>query len=331
MIVGKILDTLADRNDLNPHEAREVFTALFTGELTDAQCGGLLLALRMKGESAVELSAGVMAALEQARLIPGLSGRRIDTCGTGGDNKCSFNCSTAVSIVLAGMGYQVVKHGNRAISSQCGSADVLETLGLPITLGPEEAAGELSRRNFVFLFAPNYHPAFRHVMPVRKELGCRTLFNLMGPLLNPARPTHQILGVPNPGIMPLIADVLLKTGITRAAVVHGAGGYDELTPFGPAQVVWVREGRTMPDILDPAELGIERHSPEAVTVSGKEDAVRVLLELLSGGGPKAMQDMLLFNLAVSIHLLEEDLPLASALARARVALKQGVGRRMLDA
>jgi anthranilate phosphoribosyltransferase len=331
MIVGKILDTLADRNDLNPHEAGEVFTALFAGELTQAQCGGLLVALRMKGESAVELTAGVVAALEQARLVPGLVGKRIDTCGTGGDNRSSFNCSTAASLVLAGMGYQVVKHGNRAISSQCGSADVIEALGLPITLGPKEAAGELSRCNFVFLFAPNYHPAFRHVMPVRKELGCRTLFNLMGPLLNPARPTHQILGVPNPGIMPLFADVLLKTGITRAAVVHGAGGYDELTPFGPARVVWVRDGRTVPEILDPAELGIDRHSPEEVTVSGKEDAVRVLRDLLSGGGPKAMQDMLLFNLAVSVHLLEDDLPLSTAMEMAREALRTGAGRRALDA
>jgi anthranilate phosphoribosyltransferase len=331
MNVGKLFDTLAEHRDLQAHEARELFTALFTGELTQAQTGGLLLALRMKGESADELSAAVEAALEQARLVPGLAGKRIDTCGTGGDNKCSFNCSTAVSLVLAGMGYQVVKHGNRAISSRCGSADVLETLGLPITLGPEEAAGELSRRNFVFLFAPNYHPAFRHVMPVRKELGCRTLFNLMGPLLNPARPTHQILGVPNAGIMPLIADVLRLTGITRAAVVHGAGGYDELTPFGPAQVVWVREGRIIPGVLDPAELGIGMHSPEEVTVSGKEEAVRVLHELLSGEGPQAMQDMLLFNLAVSVHLLEEDLPLASALVRAREALRTGVGRRVLDA
>jgi anthranilate phosphoribosyltransferase len=331
MIFGRILDTLADRQSLEHGEAREVFTALFKGELTQAQCGGLLLALRMKGESASELSAAVLAALEQARLIPGLTGKRIDTCGTGGDNKCSFNCSTAVSLVLAGMGYQVVKHGNRAISSRCGSADALESLGLPITLGPEDAAGELSRRNFVFLFAPNYHPAFRHVMPVRKELGCRTLFNLMGPLLNPARPTHQILGVPNPGIMPLIAEVLRLTGITRAVVVHGAGGYDELTPFGPAQVVWVHEDRIVPGVLDPAELGIGPHIPEEVTVSGKEEAVRVLQELVSGKGPEAMREMLLFNLAVSIHLLEDDLSLASALALARDALDEGVGRRMLDA
>jgi anthranilate phosphoribosyltransferase len=204
MIVGKILDRLADKHDLGPEEASELFEALFTGGLTPAQSGALLLALRMKGESAVELSAAVRAGLGQARLVPGLSGRRIDTCGTGGDNKCSFNCSTAVSLVLAGMGYKVVKHGNRAISSRCGSADVLETLGLPITLGPEDASAELSRRNFVFLFAPNYHPAFRHVMPVRKELGCRTLFNLMGPLLNPARPTHQILGVPPKSLQDMV-------------------------------------------------------------------------------------------------------------------------------
>jgi anthranilate phosphoribosyltransferase len=331
MIVGKILDRLADKHDLGPEEASELFEALFTGGLTPAQSGALLLALRMKGESAVELSAAVRAGLGQARLVPGLSGRRIDTCGTGGDNKCSFNCSTAVSLVLAGMGYKVVKHGNRAISSRCGSADVLETLGLPITLGPDDASAELARRNFVFLFAPNYHPSFRHVMPVRKELGCRTLFNLMGPLLNPARPTHQILGVPNARIMPLIAEVLRLTGVSRAAVVHGAGGYDELTPFGPAQVAWVHQDRVVQDVLDPAALGISRHSPEEVTVTGREEAVRVLQELLSGLGPRAMQDMLLFNLAVSIHLLEDGLTLTAAAERAREALRAGVGRKVLDA
>ncbi|MFW6236591.1 MAG: anthranilate phosphoribosyltransferase, partial [Desulfovibrionales bacterium] len=301
------------------------------GELTPSQSGALLMGLRMKGETARELGAGVEAALAQARLVPGLSGRRIDTCGTGGDNSCSFNCSTAVSLVLAGMGYQVVKHGNRAISSKCGSADVVEALGMPITLGPEEAAEELRRRNFVFLFAPNFHPAFRFVMPVRKELGCRTLFNLMGPLLNPARPTHQLLGVPNPKIMPLMAEVLLMGGVKRACVVHGAGGFDELTPFGPAEVVWVRDGRLVPDTLDPGALGFARHSPEDVAVSGKPMALAVIQELLAGGGPEAMRDMLLFNLAVAVHLLEENVSIEEGLDRARTALDQGAGRKTTHA
>lgn len=329
--IASILDQLANREDLRADQAKEAFQALFAGELTPAQAGALLMGLRSKGETAVELGAAVAAGLEQARLVPGLSGKRIDTCGTGGDNTCSFNCSTAVSLTLAGMGYTVVKHGNRAVSSSCGSADVLEALGLPIGLDPIGIVQEIKQRHFAFLFAPNFHPAFKNIMPVRKDLGCRTIFNLMGPLLNPARPTHQILGVPNPKIMRLMAEALCLSGLERAAVVHGAGGFDELTPFGPAKVVWVRTGHIEEAEIDPKQIGIDGHSPSEVTVTGKDHAVSVMRELLSGKGPKAMQDMIVFNLAVALHLLEPQLPIKEAVIKAREALSQGAGGRVLDA
>ncbi|MFW6324490.1 MAG: anthranilate phosphoribosyltransferase [Desulfovibrionales bacterium] len=331
MNMGRILEGLAAGKDLSQVDAEQVFDSLFAGELSQAQSGAFLMGLRIKGETPVEISAAVKSALKQARLIPDLSGKLIDTCGTGGDNKCSFNCSTATSLVLAGMGYQVVKHGNRAMSSKCGSADVVEDLGLSIMLDPGDVVQELANRKFVFLFAPNYHPAFRHVMPVRKELGCRTLFNLMGPLLNPARPTHQLLGVPNPSIMPLIAEALLLTGVSRAAVIHGAGGYDEITPFGPAELIWIKDGKFIPDTLQPESLGIPTHAPEDVTVAGREEAVRIVLDLLSGSGPQAMRDMLLLNVAVALHLLEEDLPLKKAVEMGRDALDRKVGRKVLHA
>jgi anthranilate phosphoribosyltransferase len=260
--------------------------------------------------------------------VPGLSGPRIDTCGTGGDASCSFNCSTAVALYLAGMGYQVVKHGNRAVSSSCGSADAVEALALPMLLEPEQVAEEVEKRNFAFLFAPNYHPAFKHIMPVRKDLGMRTLFNLMGPLLNPARPTHQLLGVAKAEIMQIMAEALRLGGVERAAVVHGAAGFDELSPFGPSKVVWISRGETVETELDPAELGIAPCDPEDVAVRDKDHALAVLRDVLAGTGPEAMQEMLVFNLAVALHLLEEE-PLGTCVEQARDAVAQGAGMRPL--
>jgi anthranilate phosphoribosyltransferase len=326
-----ILESLANREDLSEELAEAAFGALFAGELGPAQCGAFLMGLRSKGETPEELACGVRKALEQARLVPGISGPRIDTCGTGGDNKGSFNCSTAVALFLADMGYQVVKHGNRAVSSSSGSADVLEALGLfNQNLKPEDAAGELTKRNFVFLFAPAHHPAFAHVMPVRRELGMRTLFNLMGPLLNPARPTHQLLGAPAPRFLPLMAEALRLTGVQRAAVVHGAGGYDELTTFGPSTMMLVTPQGVKEEVLDPAALGFGPTSPEDVRVGDGEQAVDVIRRVLAGEGSQAMQDMAAVNLAMCLRLLtDEPLEACASLARDKVA--RGISGGILDA
>ncbi len=331
MNMADVLELLAFHKDLPEDMAEESFKRLMDGTMTPAQAGAFLMGLKTKGETARELASAVKAALNHARLVPGLSGKRIDTCGTGGDKSHSFNCSTAVALILAGMGYQVVKHGNRAISSQCGSADVLEALGLPIMVEPEDAGRELSKNNFVFLFAPSYHPAFKHIMPVRKEIGCRTLFNLLGPLLNPARPTHQILGVALPEFVTRLAEVLALTGVNKAVVVHGAGGFDELTTFGPATVVWVRDGWLRQEEIDPAELGFTPAEPKDVAVADKDQAVKTLKEVLAGGGPKAMQDMTALNLAAALNLLEDDLDLKQCVDKAYAAIKSGVGTRVFNA
>lgn len=331
MHMADVLELLAFHKDLPEDMAAESFGRLMDGTMTPAQAGSFLMGLKTKGETAAELAAAVRAALAHARLAPGLSGPRIDTCGTGGDKSCSFNCSTAVALVLAGMGHQVVKHGNRAISSTCGSADAVEALGLPLLTEPENVAAELARRKFVFLFAPSYHPAFKHIMPIRKEIGCRTLFNLLGPLLNPARPTHQILGVSIPRFLSRMAQVLALTGVQKAAVVHGAGGFDELTTFGVNNVVWMREGWLREDLLDPADLGFARGKPEEVAVQSREEAVDALRELLAGRGPQAMRDMVALNLAVALHLLEEGLSLKDAADQARAGLASGAGERPLHA
>lgn len=321
-----ILEALALRQDLTRAQARQAFSALMSGELSPGQAGALLMGLRAKGETAGEIAEAVAACLDKARLVPGLTQARIDTCGTGGDCRGSFNCSTAVGLVLAAMGYHVVKHGNRSVSSSCGSADVLESLGFKLDTEPEAVAGELARTGFVFLFAPHYHPAFKHVVPLRRELGIRTLFNLLGPLLNPARPTHQILGVATPAVMPLVAETLALSGVKRAAVIHGALGYDELTPFGVNEVLFVKDGEITAAQIDPAPLGLSGGKPEDVAVAGKDEAMRVMRELLDGYGHLVMQHMLTLNLALALHLLE-DVSIEEGAMRASAALFSGDAAR----
>lgn len=330
--ISHILEHLTTGADLSAPQAKEAFDLLLTGEVSPVQAGAFLMGLRAKGETAAELSAAVDAALGQARLIPGLSGKRIDTCGTGGDGQHSFNCSTAVSFFLADMGYQVVKHGNRAVSSKCGSADVVEDLGYPLVTEPEEARAELAKCNFVFLFAPHFHPAFRHVGPVRQQLGVRTIFNLMGPLLNPALPTHQILGVPDFRFAPMIAQVLAaRKGLERAAIVHGAGGFDELTPCGPGQVIFIEHGVIREAVIDPADFGLSTCVPRALACDSKEEALKLQRQILTGKGPKSLQDMVTLNLGVAIYLLEDNLPLDLAMEMAQAKVEQGLARGVCHA
>lgn len=319
-----ILELLAKGEAINDEQADLVFNAMMGGKLDPAQSGAFLLGLRAKGEDSTELASGVRAGLDHAKKIPGLTGEHpfpcIDTCGTGGDNSNSFNCSTAVALFLADMGHKVVKHGNRAVSSSCGSADALEAMGVPLNVEPEKVMEELGRSNFIFLFAQAYHPAFAHIAPVRKALGIRTLFNFMGPLLNPARPTHQLIGVGDPNALMLMGETLLLTGVEKALIIHGAGGFDELTTFGPARGYLIKKGRMEKAAVNPDRLGFEKHSPEDVQVRDKDEAVAVLKDILAGDGPKAMMDMVALNLAACLHLLtSEPMEECVEIARAKVA------------
>lgn len=330
MSMREVLDKLAQGRDLTEEEAGYAFGELMDGLLHEAVAGALLMGLRTKGETALELACGVRQALNKAHLVTEVQGKRIDTCGTGGDGKCTFNCSTAVALFLADMGHQVVKHGNRAVSSSCGSADVVEELGLPMGLGPDQIAPEIAKRGFAFLFAPVFHPAFAKVVPIRKELGIRTLFNLMGPLLNPARPTHQILGVPRGDFAPLMAEALALTGIERACVVHGAGGYDELTCFGPSDLYMVEDGKVSREVFDPRALGFTAPDPAELSVSGKAQALESLKALFRGEGQAAQADMVAANLALALHLLDAE-PLKDCVKRARDKVAEGLTGDVLDA
>ncbi len=328
-----ILDTLGNRGDLTEAQADYAFQQLFEGLLTPAQAGALLMGLRAKGETPVELACAARAGLAKARLVKGLPTDKpiLDIVGTGGDRTSSFNCSTAVSLYLAALGHRVVKHGNRAVSSSSGSADALEGLGVPLSIGPDQVANELAKAGFVFLFAPNFHPAFAHIAPVRRELGVRTLFNLMGPLLNPARPSHQLMGVGIEAALPLMAETLALTAPdVRALVIHGSdggkGGFDELTPFGPTKGFEVAEGKARPFQLNPNEFGLAGHSPQDVRVADKPAALAAIKDVLTGRANAAMQAMTALNLGAAI-MLATGKPLAACMAEAKQAVADGAARR----
>ncbi|WP_320172438.1 anthranilate phosphoribosyltransferase [Maridesulfovibrio sp.] len=324
-IVTESLNAISAGKDLTTEQADAVFEELFSGEMTSSQAGALLMGLGMKGVTSVEVAAGVRAALREAKLIKGLNSARIDTCGTGGDMTNSFNCSTAVALYLADMGYEVVKHGNRAVSSSCGSADVLEDLGISLGTTAGEARDVLVRDRFVFLFAPNYHPAFGKIAPIRRELGIPTMFNLMGPLLNPARPTHQILGVGKPETMRLMAEVLAITNVEKAYVVHGAGNFDELTPFGINDAILLEDGELTELRIDPAEYGFAKSDPAEVAVKDRVDALATIRKVLSGRAPQPMMDMVSLNLGAALSLLDSS-SLGDGIEKARSKTAKGISR-----
>ena len=340
-----IIEALAKRQNLSTTQACEAFTRLMEGELSPSQAGALLLGLRAKGETPEEIGEAVKATLAKAVPVPPVSGVTIDIVGTGGDNKSSFNCSTATSLILAGMGRRVLKHGNRSVSSRCGSADVLEALGIPLDTPPENVPSVLDKEGFVFLFAPRYHPSFRHVMPVRRELGVRTLFNILGPLVNPARPTHHLFGVADKGHLSLVAETLARSEGATGIVVYGAGGYDEATPLGESHLVFVKAGTTRLGRLNPAEYGFNVCSEADLAVEGPEHATAVMRLLLQGKGAKAMLDMITLNLALALYLLgldkgeekvDEDcgydkLRMSQAMLEAKNAVVSGAGRRFCNA
>jgi len=333
MHMRDILDALGNRENLAPEQAAFAFRELFEGLLTPAQAGALLMGLRAKGETPVELACAARAGLAKARLVSGLPTDLpiLDIVGTGGDRTASFNCSTAVSLYLAALGHRVVKHGNRAVSSSSGSADALEGLGLPLSTGPDQVAEALAETGFVFLFAPNYHPSFAHIAPVRRELGVRTLFNLMGPLLNPARPSHQLMGVGNEAALPLMAETLALTAPTvTALVIHGlagpAGGFDELTPFGPTVGFRVTGGKTAPFHLDPAEYGLAGFSPQDVRVADKPAALAAIKAVLTGRANPAIQAMTALNLGAALHLATGK-AMPACMTEAKQAVASGAARR----
>ena len=286
------LHLLSQGCSLSHHQAREATCELARDSAREAQIGAFLMALRVKGETREEIWGCAEALQSMARPVD-LSGLRcIDTCGTGGDGSSTLNLSTLSAFVAAAAGLCVAKHGNRSVTSQCGSADLVEELGLPLQESPDEVRDSLQRRKFAFLFAPFFHSATARVMQVRRSLGIRTIFNLLGPLTNPCRPQLQVIGVPEPRWCQPIAWVVAQMGVEKALVVCGHGGVDELVLHGPNQICTVEKGEVSASWLDPIELGL----------------APVPLEALKGGEPD-------YNAAVSRAILRgEEHPATPAVA-----------------
>ena len=299
MTIQEALARLLDGKDLTREEARDVMGSVMAGEATQAQIGGLLVALRVKGETADEIAGCAEAMRAHVLAVHPKRDDLVDTAGTGGDGANTFNISTAAALVAAAAGAGVAKHGNRAVSSASGSADVLEALGFDLGQNGPRIEESIDRLGFGFLFAPTHHPAMRHAAPVRRELAARTVFNVLGPLTNPAGARAQVVGVYAPELVDTIAEVLARLGSERAFVVHGAGGVDELSPAGPNLVAEVRDGKVTRREIDPADLGVPRCAPEDLTGGSPAENAETILEVFAGArGPK--REAVLLNAAGAI-------------------------------
>lgn len=317
------------RQNLTTSQAEEAMQIIMTGQATPAQIGGYLVALRMKGETIEEITGSARAMREQALAVPiQINGDPLlDTAGTGGDGAHTFNISTTAAFIVSGAGRKVAKHGNRAASSRCGSADVLSALGVNLDLTPEQVAACIEQVGIGFIFAPKFHPAMKHAMNPRRELGQRTIFNLLGPLTNPARATHQLIGVYDPALTDALAQVIGELGGRSAFVVHGHGGLDELTTNGLNRISSLRDGKVVNFTLDATELGLRRVS--ANDLAGGEPHENALLtrRLLAGEDDSPRRDVVLLNAAVA--MATEDGDFENGLHRARQSLESGAAYQKL--
>jgi anthranilate phosphoribosyltransferase len=295
------LARLAERRDLIPAEAEGMMTTIMEGKASQAQIGAFLLALHMKGETADEIAAFARVIRDNAITVKPKTGRMlVDTCGTGGDGTQTFNISTASAIVAAGAGCPVVKHGNRGMSSRCGSADVLTALGVNITIDPDGQAGIVERVGIAFFFAPVYHPAMKHVLTARQEIGCRTVFNILGPLANPAGAQAQVLGVYHPELTGTIAEVLRLLGLSRAMVVHGSG-LDEITTTGETIIAELTGGAIQTYTIRYDTFGIARAHLQDLAGGSPKDNARIIRDILDGerGAPR---DIVLMNAGAALYV-----------------------------
>src|SRR6267378_4824662 len=325
------LSALANRQSLSEEQTAEVFGIVMTGEATPAQIGGLLMGLRAKGETADELAGAARALRATMIRVPATQPHLVDTCGTGGGSVPTFNISTVAALVTAGAGAVVPKHGNRSFTSRCGSADVLEALGVRIVLDAASAGRVLNEARVVFLFAPNFHPAMKHVGPVRRELGTPTLMNLVGPLANPAGVNRQVIGVAEADRAAIVAEALVRLGAEHALVVNGRVGMDEISPNGITDVWEVKDGSVRKWEIDPERfrLGIK----DVAELQGGEPAANAeRLERILGNGsadPSGLAAVLL-NAGAAIYVAGISGSLAEGIGRAREVVASGAARAALD-
>lgn len=296
-----VLKRLLDGQTLSQPDSKKFFQHLVKGELNDTQISAALVAMKMRGETPAELAGAAEAVLAVCKPFKRPSGIVVDSCGTGGDGSNTINLSTTAALVAASMGIAVAKHGNRSVSSRSGSADVLESLKLRTNLDPADASQQLQDNKFCFLFAPHYHPGIKYAMPVRQTLKTRTLFNLIGPLVNPARPDAQLLGVYSPDWVRPMAETLQRLGIKRAMVVHGSG-LDELALHGPSTVAELRDGELHEYELTPEDFGVPRAEVSELVGGDADFNANILQKILAGKATAPQQHAVALNVAALLHL-----------------------------
>jgi anthranilate phosphoribosyltransferase len=326
----EVLNLLLNRQDLSHDQMLTVMHQVMAGELTPAQIAGFLIALRMKGETVEEIAAAATVMRELSTKVDVADQRYlVDTCGTGGDGIQTFNVSTVSAFVAAAAGAKVAKHGGRSVSSTCGSADVLETLGVNVHLTPEQVAQCVNTIGIGFMFAPNHHSAMKHSAPVRRELGVRTIFNLLGPLTNPASAKRQVMGVFDQALTGKLAHVLQKLGSEHVLVVHGADGMDEISFTGDSYIAELKDGKVSEYIVNPTQFGLNIHQLKEIQIQNADESKVMILDVLDGKHGAA-RDIVLLNAGAAIYVSGVVGSLASGIKKAAEVIDNGIALQKLN-
>jgi anthranilate phosphoribosyltransferase len=325
-----LLEKLTRHEDLTSDEAAAAMREVMEGRAAPAQLAGVLSALVMKGERPAEIVGFARTMREHAVKVPGVTGEVFDTCGTGGDRSGTFNISSATALVVAACGVPVAKHGNRSVSSRCGSADVFEQLGVNIASSPAAVERSLREARIAFFFAPTFHPSMKHAAPTRRDLGIRTAFNLLGPLTNPAGASRQIVGVPKPELTELMAHALRMLGTKRAWVVHGADGIDEISIAGYTKVAECRDGAVHTFYIHPSEFGMTKGVGESLKGGDATTNAAIIRDVLAGkpGGPR---QVVLLNAGVALFVAGAAESVRAGIGQAAAAIDSGAAGATLDA
>ena len=330
-VVASSLEALSQGVAMSQSEAYGLMDAIMAGLATPAQIGGILMALRVRGETVDELTGFALAMRDHATPVPVKSRGVIDTCGTGGDRSFTFNVSTVSALVVAGAGMRVAKHGNRSATSKSGSADLLEALGITLETSVDVVAQSIDEIGFGFLFALTVHGSMRHAAPARKQLGVRTVFNVLGPLTNPCRPEYQLVGVFDRQLIAPMAQVLERLGVSRAMVVHGHGNIDEVSLSGPTEFGLVEDGTLSFGALSPQDLGLPVYPPGSFLGGGPEENAFIARSIICENRPGPAFDLVLANAGVALYVGGRAASLREGVALAREAIVGGAAQRVLEA
>ncbi|MEW6992071.1 anthranilate phosphoribosyltransferase [Colwelliaceae bacterium 6441] len=328
--MSNILQTLVDGQSLSQEQAQEFFSEVMQGNIAPELLASVLTALKIKGEAPEEIAGAAVAVRNFATDFPAQSQSMADCVGTGGDGANTINISTTAAILAAACGLTMAKHGNRSVSSMSGSADLLEAFGVNLMMSPATASQCLAKTNLCFLYAPAYHPGFKYAGPVRKAMGIRTLFNILGPLVNPAKPQVMLLGVYTPSLIATMAKSLVLTGVKRGWVVHGSG-LDEIALHGETQVTEIKDGVLTERVISPEDFGLSRYTLEDIKGGTPQENADIIKAILSGDGQPAHNSAVIINCAALLYLHDKASDLKSAAQLATEVLASGQGLKTLNA